>query len=341
MFLKSLAEYSHGVGITLHCPSPHGAFTDPLCLGVDVRTVDLNSTFFWHVWEQLFWPLTAKGLAINPINTGPFFPCIQGHVVFAHDLNVLRFPENYGWKFRWWYKFASCRAIRRARHVVCFSQHVKKDLINFLTIAPERITVLPQGPGLPVSGVETPRKEREPFFLCVGSMQPHKNLAGCLSAWKISGLALQGYRLKVVGKPQSNYSPMGIDATLLNQPGIEFTGYLSDQSLMDFYRTCTGFVYPSFEEGFGLPIVEAFYLGAPVITSDRSCLPEIAGSAALLVDPYDHVSIAGAMTQLAECPVLRDQLMEEGSRRAELYSWKAAGRGLFELIQKIDAQDKF
>tara|TARA_R110002050_G_scaffold74226_2_gene159387 strand:- start:212 stop:1048 length:837 start_codon:yes stop_codon:yes gene_type:complete len=276
-------------------------------------------------------------LAINPLNTGPFLPFTPRQIIFAHDINLLRHPQNYSRAFWWWNRSASIHALKRARHLVCFTEHVKADLMEKLGVPGERITVIPQGPGLPLGMPEEPTPVKEHYLLCVGGMQPHKNLKGCLEAWKISGLAAAGYRLKVVGKPQANYAPLGIGKELANQPGVEFTGYVDDAVLAGLYRVATAFIYPSFDEGFGLPVVEAFYLGAPVITSACSCLPEIAGDAALLVAPADYSALARAMRRLAEDEGLRARLMLAGNKRAELYTWRKAGDALLELLHRLDA----
>jgi glycosyltransferase involved in cell wall biosynthesis len=340
-FLKALASREDAVQLELYGPRVEQSFDR---LGdypsIHRNLVRMGDRAGWHLWEQLCWPFKGGGLAINPLNTGPFLPFTPRQIIFAHDINLLRYPGNYSRTFWWWNRFASISAMKRARHLVCFSDYVKTDLVERLRIPQERITVIPQGPGLPLKTPEQPQINKQRFFLCVGGMQPHKNLKGCLEAWKISGLAIDGYRLRIVGKPQANYSPLGISDDLINQLGVDFTGYVSDEDLACLFRYASGFLYPSFDEGFGLPMVEAFYLGAPVITSNRSCLPEIAGDAAILVDPYDCGEIAKAMRALAGDEVLRSRLMAAGTARANRYSWDNAGECLVQLLKKLNSSVK-
>jgi glycosyltransferase involved in cell wall biosynthesis len=336
-FLREIGTRK-GIEVTVHGPLQGGSFAHlAFSPSLKLKAVKGDGKGFWHVWEQLCWPWVSGDLAINPLNTGPFLPFTPRQIIFAHDINLLRHPKNYSRAFWWWNRFASIHALRRARHLVCFTDYVKADLIERLGVPGERITVIPQGPGLPLASPEQPATIKEPFFLCVGGMQPHKNLKGCLEAWKISGLAAAGYKLKVVGKPQANYAPLGIGEDLANQSGVEFTGYVDDAVLAALYRAATAFIYPSFDEGFGLPVVEAFYLGAPVITSNCSCLPEIAGEAALLVDPADYSALAQAMRRLAGDKELRTRLMLAGSKRADLYTWRKAGDALLDLLQHLNA----
>jgi glycosyltransferase involved in cell wall biosynthesis len=338
-FLRALNARGDSATVTLFGP-PAGDSFDRLedCHQMIRRDVRSMARGYWHIWEQVRWPFIASRLAINPLNTGPFLPFTARQIIFAHDLNVLRSPANYTRAFRWWYKWASIRALKRALHIVCFSKFVRDDLVARLGLPSSRISVIPQGPGLPIKRPGVPILIKERYFLCVGGMQPHKNLKGCLEAWLKSQLAECGYILKIVGKPQSNYAPLGIADALLGQKGIEFTGYVSDASLIEMYKHAMGFIYPSLEEGFGLPVIEAFYLGAAVITSNCSCLPEVAGNAALLVDPLDISAMCAALLRLANDHELRNQLIAEGTRRAAIFSWDRAGDQLIETLRDLESR---
>lgn len=115
-------------------------------------------------------------------------------------------------------------------------------------------------------------------------MQPHKNLSGVLAAWAIFRRHHSNYVLRVVGRAQAHFVGLDVDLSKV-PPDVEFAACTGDEELIALYRGAVGLLYPSFEEGFGLPVIEAFYCGCPVVTSSRSCLPEVAGSAASLVNP--------------------------------------------------------
>ncbi|RRJ94491.1 glycosyltransferase family 1 protein [Opitutaceae bacterium TAV4] len=144
-----------------------------------------------------------------------------------------------------------------------------------------------------------PIERHSPYFLCVGSLQPHKNLSSVVTAWRKFRIIRPDYRLKVVGKPQARFSGLNMDLSSLSNEGVDFTGYIDDNALVDLYRNAVAFLYPSLEEGFGLPVVEAFNCGCPVVTSAISCLPEISGGAAHLIDPYSAEQLTEAMIKIS------------------------------------------
>lgn len=119
---------------------------------------------------------------------------------------------------------------------------------------------------------------------------------------------------------------------LVEAPNVEYTGYVGDGELVELYRRAHGFIYPSLEEGFGMPIVEAFYCGCPVITSNRSCLPEVAGDAALFVNPLKAEEILSALLTLAESAQARDELRARGMARTECFRWDEAGRRMGAIL---------
>lgn len=311
----------------------------------DLRSASLDAldgsfrgALFDHIWEQGVFPLISNAKTLwTLMGTGPLFHPGKRHVMVVHDLNYAILPHVFGKSFRLWYQFACGAAAQRADVVVCFTNYVSGTIQKRLGIPADRVRVVPQGPGL--SGLDKPFQSpveeppERPYFLCVGSLQPHKNLAGVLAAWEVFRRRQIGYFLKVVGRAQDGFASLGLDHSRL-PPDVEFTGYLSDEDLIDLYRGATGFLYPSLEEGFGLPMVESFYCGCPVIASNRSCLPEVAGSAALLVDPGDPRAIADAMFWLAESPSKAAELRSQGYSRCGIYSWENAGRAMSGILSE-------
>ena len=292
-----------------------------------------------HIWEQLVFPYETKANALlSLLGTGPIVHSRKKHCMVVHDLNYLLLPRVFGRAFRTWYRFACGLAAQRADVVVCFTNYVSGTIQKRLGIPADRIRVIPQGPGLtgldkPLEGPR-PQTPTRPYFLCVGSLQPHKNLARVLAAWEMFSQKHGSYSLKVVGRAQGNFASLGLDLSKLPRE-VGFTGYLSDKELIDLYRGATGFLYPSIEEGFGLPVVEAFYCGCPVITSNRSCLPEVAGGAALCVDPTKHQDIAEAMHALVSRAGLAAELQALGYRQATSYNWENAGHALDRIVSEL------
>lgn len=292
-----------------------------------------------HFFEQVSFPrAVGEDYALHTMNTGPFLLPSKRQILIIHDLNPFKCLDSFSRTFRAWNFFACKQAIKRSFHIISFSQYVSVEVKRKLGIDASRLSTIYQGPGLdiPPSHTDPLVSEKKKYFLCVGSLQPHKNLPRVVKAWKQTGLSACGYQLKIIGKKQAGFQDLNISPDLLSDTNIEFTGYVSDAELILLYREATALVFPSIEEGFGLPVVEAFYLGCPVITSNRSCLPEIAGDAALLVDPFCVDSIACAIRELATNDSKRKLLMDAGLARAPLFSWDHAGRAFWDLLAKLD-----
>jgi len=306
----------------------------------EVTLIDQNISSGWrsHFWEQFVFPFFARGkIQLHGMGTAPFLFSGKKQVMFIHDLNFLILKNTFSSLFCLWYRLACAYSARRSFHIVCFTSYVKKTISETLHIPPDRISVIPQGPGLDETLLALPARLgfSNSFFLCVGSLQPHKNLKAILQAWAMWRHRPPGVELKIIGHPQKNFLGLNIPNDLLGQPDVSFTGYLSDAQLVRHYQHALGFVYPSFEEGFGLPIVESFHAGCPVITSNASCLPEVAGDAALLVHPDRPEEITRALQSLYYNPGLRTSLIKAGRKRAELFSWKLATRKLTDLLLEI------
>ena len=187
---------------------------------------------------------------------------------------------------------------------------------------PERFAQLgvPSGPG--------------GFWLSVGSLEPRKNHRRLLEAYARSGSRLPLVLAGGKGWLMDDFTGTGHPA------GVTLTGYVSDSELEWLYRNCFGFVYPSLFEGFGMPVLEALALGAPVICSNTTSLPEVAGEAALLVDPLDAGAIAAAMVRLASGEIGREVLRTAGLRQARRFSWEASARKLLGVYEECANRGK-
>ena len=321
------------------CPkAPQMSLPDELKTHVRVSN---GLSFPAHVWEQLWFPRQSKrSVHLNLIGTGPFTPVASPMAMVVHDVNYHLSPDSFDWKFRTWYRLAVSRAAKAADLVFAVSEYTKKTLVDIVGVRPEKVFVFQQGPGQAIENLTNGPSDQpqRPFILCVGSLQPHKNLAGVLKAYDL--LRTKGHNeceLVVVGKKQNGFYDATIDPKHLDDPDIRFTGYISDEELGQLYQQARAFVYPSFEEGFGMPIVEAFYAGCPVITSDCSCMPEIAGDAAVLVDPRDPESIAEGMERVTTDQPLRDNLISLGRERSNRYCWKNAARQVYAELSRLES----
>jgi glycosyltransferase involved in cell wall biosynthesis len=272
----------------------------------------------------------------DPNGIAPFLlmPSNIRTIVTLHDAFPFVHSSEHNWLDNLRYRWYLPTAISRTDRVITVSTCSRDDLQLYLRISPEKLDVVPEG----VSELFHPLSDdrvhidleildrhsiTSPYFLYTGALNGRKNISGLLNAFRRVLLEDPNVQLVIVGKRQWKLPP--IDG-LIDQLGIAnsvcFTGYVADADLPALYRSARAFVFPTFYEGFGLPPLEAMACGAPVITSNRSSLPEVTGDAALLVDPFDIESIANAMKRVNAEPALREDLRRKGLQRAARFTWK-------------------
>jgi glycosyltransferase involved in cell wall biosynthesis len=267
-------------------------------------------------------------------------------VVTVYDLSFVTYPEYHlpanvehclrGTKL----------AIERADALIAISESTRRELIDEMGAPPERIVVTPLAPGGSLRRVsdrarlEAVRRRYdlpERFVLFLGALEPRKNLPRLLEAFAaLTPAERRGLQLVVAGAQgwlneavHERVQKLGLDAS------VRFAGYIEPADLAALYSLATVFAYPSLWEGFGLPVVEAMACGTPVLTSNVSSLPEVAGDAAVLVPPADVDAIAAGLHRLAEDDTLRADLAERGPRRAAQFSWERCARETLAVYQAV------
>ena len=278
-----------------------------------------------HFWEQLLatsmaWRQGCK-LMHHPMTTSPSLQrdCVL-HLVTLHDLNFYLHPEWYSRLFRMLYALCAVPGLRHSACVVTISHYVRNCIRATFPIPDSRLKMIYNG--------TKPMRAESPlggnYILAVGSLQPHKNLARMIRAYRSLQGEHPGLELIVAGRSQEHFSHDPDLAGLLASPGVRLTGYLSEEQLANAYAGARAFCFPSLEEGFGLPILEAMTLGCPVLTSNVSCLPEIAGPA-VLVDPRSVDAIAAGLRRILQLSEKdRNALVIEGELWAERFTWRKA-----------------
>ena len=261
----------------------------------------------------------------------PVCPCPV--VLSVHDISYEFHPEYFPPVERLRMRAMIPSAIRRAAHVITLSEFSRRQIQERYGVREERITVTPLAAGKafrpPPAGVE-PRRVAEAlgirgaYILAVGNLQPRKNLARIVSAY--AALRRDGriaHRLVLVG-PRAYGTDRFLDHVreLGLESDITITGYVSEEQLVGLYQGADVFVYASLYEGFGLPIVEAMACGAPVIASNVASMPEVAGDAALLVDPRSELELGAAVLRLAGSAEERMRMREKGYARAAGFTWR-------------------
>jgi glycosyltransferase involved in cell wall biosynthesis len=264
-------------------------------------------------------------------------------VVTVHDLAFHQHPEAYPRAGRDWHERSTRIAVAEAALLVTPSSATARDLSDLYGVEPARIAVVPLGVGPSPSDQAAARRlldeldVKGPFLLAVGTLEPRKNLRRLLNAFATLADELPDHHLVVVG-------PAGWGPRLpqpAEYPGqavrIRLAGKVRDPVLHGLYELADALAYPSLYEGFGLPVLEAMAHGTPVLTSDRSSLPEVAGDAAVLVDPISTESIATGLRSLVGDEALRARLRAAGPERAARFTWEATAEATWTVYRRAAA----
>jgi glycosyltransferase involved in cell wall biosynthesis len=245
-------------------------------------------------------------------------------VTTFHDLFVM--TNDYATpEFRERFTTLARDAAKRSDLIIAVSQFTADQVHDLLHVERERLRVVHHGVDLPPA---VSPLAREPIVLHVGAIQKRKNTPRLIEAFR---KLPSPWRLVLAGS-------LGYGAEeILKESGarIEVTGYLTTAALRDLYQRASIFAFPSLDEGFGIPALEAMAHGLPVVASDTSALPEVCGDAALLVDPTSVEEIAGALMKLASDADLREELTLRGLARAAQFPWSAAVHGTWRVYQEL------
>lgn len=295
-----------------------------------------------HSWEQVFLPVWWHGRLLNLCNTAPVAKADQ--VICIHDANVFLSPDSYGAAFRMLYRALQPLLARRAARIATVSVASAREIAQHLPLRSADIVVLPNGhehalawdPAraqiAPSIIADVSRRSERGFVLALGSRARHKNLSLILNA--APALAELGLDVIVAGGGADIFAPQ----TLRSAPNVYLIGYVTDHDLAFLMERAICLVFPSWTEGFGLPIVEAMARGCPVVSSDRASMPEVCGNAALMAPPDDPTTWISHVRTLVGSPELRCDLAGRGRERARLFSWTDTAAGYIELMANPTAR---
>ena len=257
-------------------------------------------------------------------------------ILTIHDLIHLIFPQDYGWKYRWYYRLLVRPAVARSRRVFTVSESSRQDIVTHLGGQESRIEVTPNG----LDSFWGPRPEDPEFLQAVwtygrvssclwATTRPHKNFPRVLEAFR--RLVREGTypgKLVVVGLTPDRV-PAELSGRLVVFP------FCPDPELVLLYSSAQLLMAPSLYEGFGLPVLEAMACGCPVLVSRTASLPEITGAAGLQVDPFQVEDILSGLKQILTDPVLRQQMIRSGLDQARRYSWKATAQKVLQVFEEL------
>jgi len=348
--VRAMAGKDPSIALRLYLPAePEGETLDPsvesvlLAPPLGALAPRLDNVFSWnHLRLPAHLLRRRVDLLHSPFYTLPALcPCPA--VVTIHDITFDLHPEWFTAKARLAFSGFAASSARKARHVLTVSECSRRDIIERYGIPPARVTAVPLAPDpvfAPVADAERLAAVRrrydlgEEYVLHVGSITPRRNVERLLDAFGQVLTRAPHLRLALAGRVEAPSGPLepGIASRGLSG-SVRGIGYVAPSDLPALYAGAAVVVYPSLYEGFGLPVLEAMASGVPVLASATSCFPEVAGGAALLVDPEDTGAIAaGLWSLLSEMP-LREALIRKGLARAAEFTWERAARGTLEVYR--------
>jgi alpha-1,3-rhamnosyl/mannosyltransferase len=294
----------------------------------------------WLLYETLLQRAVRRG-AFDLYHETAFFPARINRIptiYTIYDLSLIHFREKHPRERVWFNDFFFPRRIGYADHVVTISQFIRNEIHDTLGLPWDKISAVPLAPD-PVFQKQGGNLVREnlsalklpdPYFLFVGSLEPRKNLELIIRA-----MAMQENPVPLV---LAGWEAWGDKSWLAWAPPdlkdkVILPGYVDDPAMVSMYNGAIGFIYPSLYEGFGLPVLEAMACGCPVICSNAASLPEVAGDAALYIDPGSPDSLRQAMDRILLEPELRKDMAHRGMDRAGAFSWKRSAGQMLEVFR--------
>jgi len=322
---------------------------------LEVHTVPITDDWLARLWHRVRLPIPVE-LITGPLDVfySPDFtlpPTMHStHAVLTvHDLSFVHQPEAFVPQLRRYLERAVPGSVHRADVVLADSAHTRADLIALFGIPQDKVEVITPGvdsrfcarstPAVALGG-NRPRTETigqrhgvgdSPYVLSVGTLQPRKNYLRLIQAFaRMRQAKSSDVQLLIAGGRGWLFEDVIAEAD--KHDSVRLLGFVADEELPALYRDATLFAFPSLYEGFGLPVLEAMACGTPVVCSNRSSLPEVAGDAALLVDPEDVVELSAAMDRVLEDPELRATMIDRGLAQATRFTWKRSARQLLDVI---------
>jgi glycosyltransferase involved in cell wall biosynthesis len=324
-----------------------------------LRSVPVSDRWMNILWQRLRLPLPIQWIVgrLDLFHSPDFVLPPLGRtpaILTVHDLSFLQVPEHFVPSFRAYLEQAVPRAVRRAALILADSKSTKHDLGELLHVSQERIEVL--YPGVeprfqPIQEEETLEQVRtrhnlpEHFILGLSTLQPRKNFDGLVRAFKrlLTKHSDRFESLHLVIAGGVGWMSKGA-VELVERLGlasrVHFTGFVNDEDLPALYTLASVFAFPSWYEGFGLPVLEAMACGTPVVAADNSSLPEVVGQAGLLVKAADCDALAQSLHRLLTDQELRARLIVAGQQQACQFAWESAARQLLELYHSFEKEQR-
>ncbi|MDO3642696.1 glycosyltransferase family 1 protein [Mucilaginibacter sp. L3T2-6] len=306
----------------------------------------------YQFWKQLILPIKAFFRRCDIVfctdNCVPVMHLGYQTIPVFHDAFCFESPEAYGKLWLWLYMKTAVPAASRSRFVITPTEWSKKQIHHYTQIPNDKLEVIYEGPKY-LNADEAANGDTmldkfslkpQGYILHVGSMFKRKNIPALIEAFAIAKQTSPTLKLVLAGpKPANEFDSdyrLIRDAIKKNNLSDEvvLTGYLSDSELAVIYQNALLYVFPSTNEGFGIPVLEAFKNNLPVLVANNTCLPEVGGDAVLQFDPFNVSDIADKINLVANDPELRSRMIDKGRQRLKLFSWQNTATQLINVFKK-------
>jgi len=307
----------------------------------------------WYLWFELAVPKKLKEIKADVFLSGDMYLSLRAKVptvMVSHDLGYEHYPSHLRWSHKKYMLHYSPQYHKKAAHLIAVSNATKADIIKTYQLSTDRITVAHNA--APHGFIPIPREKKEkirtqfsdgnPYFIYVGSLHPRKNISNLLLAFEqFKSTNKLPHKLIIFGRIA--FKTNKVFSTLSNLQFKKDVLFLSDDdcSVSKLMAAAEALCYVSLYEGFGIPILEAFSCKVPIITSNVSSMPEVAGEAALLVDPKDINDISTAMLKITSNDVLRAKLIDLGYKQKEMFSWDISAETIYESISTLTKKGSY
>lgn len=345
-----------------------GRYVDKLIEHLHALQPEHNFSLLVRPHRQAYLQKIAPNFAVVPCNVKEFtfaeqgalkqqieglhpdlvhFPMVQQPVFYKgsvvttmQDLTTVRFRNPAKnivvfWLKQQVYKWLNKRVARKSAVLITPTEYVKQDVAAYCHVPLEKISVtLEAADVIPDAAEPTEGLAGKQFILYTGRPTPHKNLGRLIDAFVLLQKTHPNLYLVLVGKHDANYARHEAQVRYDGVRNVVFTGFVSDGQLRWLYENCAAYVFPSLSEGFGLPGLEAMAHGAPVVSSNTTCLPEVNGDAAHYFDPLNTEDIAAKIADVLDDETLRSNLIKKGTERVKQFSWQRMAKQTLEVYER-------
>lgn len=335
--IKALSEIDSKNQYILYTPQPIRDKLPNLGKNFEIKVLP-----FGKFWTQIRLSQEMRrhkpDILFVPAHTLPLiFP--KKSVVTIHDLGFKHFRQLYSPVDMLYHNWAANHSLKNACHILVDSEFVKKDILHFYPVDPQKISVVPLGYDEKTYRPLPKKTAEKPYIFYVGRLEEKKNIVGMLQAYTILRKEQKiRHQFVLAGRPGFGYDR--IEKTFQSLPenvkkDVICLGYIDSSTYIKYLKNASVLFFASFFEGFGLPLLEAMGSGIPVVASNRTSIPEVTGAAAVLVDPHKPFEMAAALSRVINNTGLQKALISKGLTRASLYSWKKTAQKTLDILENL------